>query len=168
MEEAGQWNKRYFRGARDWNCNVVRIPIHPQWWNERGEQAYLELLDRGIEWAGELGRMSWSQYKEFIEEIIHIIYAYDKTVIPLVGGFDWGYNLSYVKDYPIDAPGIAYVTHPYPQKREPPWEEKWKEDFGFVADTYPVFATEFGFMSEDGPGAHIPVIGKEKIMELNK
>ncbi len=225
LEKATQWNKRFFQAAKDWNCNVVRIPVHPQRWRERGEQNYLNLLDQGIEWAGELGmyviidwhtignpvtevffrelynttraetfrfwrtiadryagnpvvafyelfneptdyngrlgRMSWSQYKEFIEEIIHIIYAHDETVIPLVGGLDWGYNLSYVRDNPIDAPGIAYVTHPYPQKREQPWEEKWEEDFGFVADTYPVFATEFGFMSEDGLGAHIPVIGDE-------
>lgn len=146
-----------------WNCSTGES-------NGRGNPvvAFYELFNEPTDYNGRLGRMSWSQYQEFIEEIIHIIYAYDKTVIPLVGGLDWGYNLSYVRDNPIDAPGIAYVTHPYPQKREPPWEGKWEEDFGFVADTYPVFATEFGFMSEDGPGAHIPVIGDEKIMGLNK
>jgi endoglucanase len=225
LAEANQWNKRYFQAAKDWNCNVVRIPIHPQLWRKRGEKEYLKLLDDGIEWAGELGmyviidwhtignpatevfflplyntsraetfsfwrtiaeryagnpvvafyelfneptdyngrlgRLSWQQYKEFIEEIIYIIYAHDKTVIPLVAGFEWGYDLRNVKDDPIDFPGVAYVTHPYPQKREPPWEEKWEADFGSVADTYPVFATEFGFMSEDGLGAHVPVIGDE-------
>ncbi len=225
LAEATQWNKRYFRTAKDWNCNVVRIPVHPQRWRERGEENYLKLLDKGIKWAGELGmyviidwhtignpitevffrelyntsraetfqfwrtiaeryagnpvvafyelfneptdyngrlgRMSWDQYKEFIEEIIHIIYSHDDKVIPLVAGFDWAYELRHIKDNPIDIPGVAYVAHPYPQKREPPWEEKWEEDFGFAADMYPVFATEFGFMGEDELGAHIPVIGDE-------
>ena len=30
-----------------------------------------------------------------------------------------------------------------------------------VADQYPVFATEIGFMSGDDPGAHVPVISDE-------
>jgi endoglucanase len=225
LEKAAHWNRRYFEAAREWNCNVVRIPIHPIWWRERGEEEYLRLIDQGVQWAaelgmyviidwhsignlhtelffrdiynttktetfrfwqtisaryagnptvafyevfneptrqgGRLGRMSWQQYKEIIEEIIYIIYAHDTTVIPLVGGFNWAYDLTYIIDDPIDFPGIGYVSHPYPQKAEHPWEENWEKDFGFAADTYPLFATEFGFMSDDGPGAHVPVIGDE-------
>ena len=222
---AGHWNRQYFEAARNWGANVVRFPVHPRAWRERGEEAYLALLDQGIGWAGELGmyviidwhtignprtelfqhpmynttmtetlrfwktiaaryvsnpvtafyelfneptryrgtlgRMSWAEYKELMEEIMYVIYAHDQSVIPLVGGLDWAYDLSYVREEPIDFPGIAYVAHPYPQKREPPWEEKWEQDFGFVADTYPVFATEFGFMSAGDRGAHVPVIGDE-------
>ena len=123
--------------------------------------AFYEVFNEPTRYNGTLGRMSWEQYKSLIEEIIYVIYAHDRSVIPLVGGFDWAYDLSYVRDSPIAFPGIAYVAHPYPQKRTPPWEEKWEEDFGFVADTYPVFATEFGFMSAEGRGAHVPVIGDE-------
>lgn len=225
LEREGHWNRAYFEAARSWNANVVRFPVHPRAWRERGEAAYLRLLDQGIEWAGELGmyviidwhsignlrtelfqhpmyhttrtetfrfwktiaaryannpvvafyelfneptryngtlgRMTWAEYKALMEEIISIIYAHDTSVIPLVGGFNWAYDLTDVKDAPIDFPGVAYVTHPYPQKREQPWEEKWERDWGFVADTYPVVATEFGFMGEDGRGAHVPVIGDE-------
>ncbi|MCB0743828.1 MAG: cellulase family glycosylhydrolase, partial [Ignavibacteriae bacterium] len=89
---------------------------------------------------------------------IGIIYAHDTTVIPLVAGFNWAYDLTNVKYEPIAYPGVAYVTHPYPQKREKPWEEKWEKDWGFVADHYPVIATELGFVTADGRGAHIPVI----------
>ncbi len=53
---------------------------------------------------------------------------------------------------------MAYVTHPYPQKRDKPWVEQWEKDWGFAADNYPIFATELGYMKADGPGAHIPVI----------
>ena len=225
LEEAGHWNRAYFEAARTWNANVVRFPVHPSAWRERGKEAYLGLLDRGVEWAtelgmyviidwhsignlktelfyrdsynttqtetlrfwrtiaeryagnttvafyeifneptrwnGRLGRMTWDEYAELVEEIIHMIRAHDSTAIALVAGFDWGYDLSFVRDRPIEAPNVAYVTHPYPQKRMPPWEEKWEDDFGFVAERYPIFATEFGFMSADGRGAHVPVIGDE-------
>jgi endoglucanase len=96
-----------------------------------------------------------------MEEIISVVRAHDEMTIPLVAGLDWGYDLTAVREQPVNAHGVAYVAHPYPQKREPPWEAQWERDFGFVADTYPVLATELGFMSEDGPGAHVPVIGDE-------
>ncbi len=225
LEKQGQWNKDYLQEVKNWGANVVRIPVHPRAWRERGEEGYLELIDQTLEWANELemyviidwhsignlktelfqhpmyntsktetlrfwqtistryrnnpvaafyevfneptryngtlGRMSWDEYKEIVEEIIYVIYAHDRNVIPLVGGFNWAYDLTNVRENPINADGIGYVTHPYPQKREQPWEEKWEADWGFVADTYPMIATELGFMSEDGPGAHIPVIGDE-------
>ena len=229
LEKAGQWNKAYFEAAGSWHVNLVRFPVHPQAWRERGEAEYLKLLDQGIQWAAELrmyviidwhsignlrtelfqhpmynttktetfrfwktiaerykrnpvvpfyelfneptfyngtlGKLTWSQHKELMEEIISIVYAHDHSVIPLVAGLDWGYDLSSVRDDPIAFPGIAYVTHPYPQKRQPPWEEKWEQDWGFVADKYPIVATEFGFMGADGRGAHIPVISDESYGE---
>lgn len=225
LEKQGQWSKSYLQEVKNWGANVVRIPVHPRAWRERGEQGYLELIDQTLEWANELeiyviidwhsignlktelfqhpmyntsmtetlrfwqtistryrnnpvaafyevfneptryngtlGRMSWDEYKEIVEEIIYVIYAHDRNVIPLVGGFNWAYDLTYLKENPIEAEGIGYVTHPYPQKREQPWEEKWEADWGFAADTYPMIATELGFMNADGPGAHIPVIGDE-------
>ena len=100
-----------------------------------------------------------------MEDLIGIVRANDPGTIPLVGGLDWSYDLSGVREDPVRAEGIAYVTHPYPQKRSRPWEPKWEETWGFVADTYPVFATELGFMSADGPGAHIPVIADESYGE---
>jgi endoglucanase len=96
--------------------------------------------------------MSWEEHKRLMEGLIEVIRAQDHCVIPLVAGFNWGYDLTPVRHSPIAFPGVAYVAHPYPQKREPPWEEKWEQDWGFVADRYPMIATEFGFMSSDGPG----------------
>ncbi len=225
LEKSGQWNRAYFEAARAWNANIVRFPVHPRAWRERGEEAYLALLDQGIAWAGELGMyviidwhsignlrtelfqhpmynttktetfrfwktiaarydeqpvvafyelfneptvyngtlgtMTWADQKALMEEIIGIIYAHDTTVIPLVAGFNWAYELGSVIEHPIAFPGVAYVTHPYPQKRPAPWIDQWEADWGHVADTYPIVATEFGFMSADGRGAHVPVIGDE-------
>jgi len=226
LELLGQWNRGLFEEARyRWNANVVRLPIHPSAWRERGEEAYLRLLDDGVRWAeevgmyvmidwhsignlrtelfqhpmynttktetfrfwkaiaaryanrpavafyelfnepthfnGTLGRATWAEHKALMEEIIYIIRAHEAQGIPLVAGFNWAYDLTEAGADPIDAAAIAYVTHPYPMKREPPWEDKWQADWGFLADRYPVIATEFGFMSGDLPGAHIPVIADE-------
>ena len=229
LERAGQWRREYFAAARDWNANVVRFPVHPARWRQRGEEDYLRLLDQGVEWAealgmyviidwhsigsltaerftrdiyettraetfhfwetvarryadrpavafyelfnepttngGEFGEASWPEHKALMEEIIARIRVHDRRSIALVAGFDWGYDLTPVRTDPIDATGVAYVAHPYPQKRPPPGEGRWQEDWGFVAATHPIVATEFGFMSEGDRGAHIPVIGDESYGE---
>jgi hypothetical protein len=96
------------------------------------------------------------------EEMIRIIREKHAKSVILVAGFNWAYDLMPVKDHPVDAPGIAYVSHPYPEKRKAPWEDQWEADWGFVADSYPVILTEIGFALPDEPGAHIPVNGDER------
>lgn len=123
--------------------------------------AFYEIFNEPTVYGGLLGKITWPEWKKINEEIIDIIFAHDKNVIPLVAGFNWAYDLKPVKDDPIERDGIGYVSHPYPQKTSLPFEKNWEKDFGFIADTYPLFATEFGFMSADDPGAHIPVIGDE-------
>lgn len=120
--------------------------------------AFYELWNEPTRFNGTLGRATWAQHKAFMEEIIYVIRAHDAVGIPLVAGFNWAYDLTAVGQDPIDAPGVAYVTHPYPQKRPEPWERHWQEDWGFLAERYPVIATELGFMAAEGRGAHVPVI----------
>ncbi|MDQ8186248.1 glycoside hydrolase family 5 protein [Pelagicoccus sp. SDUM812002] len=122
---------------------------------------FFELWNEPTNQSGRMGRLPWSDYKAYMEELIFMIKAIDPKKIPLVAGFNFGYDLTDVKKDPISFPGVAYVAHPYPQKRPAPWIEDWERDWGYVADRYPMICTEFGFMSEDGPGAHVPVIGDE-------
>ena len=225
LEKDGHWNQSYFAEMAEWGATVVRFPIHPPRVRERGQEAYFQLLDQGIEWAGQLGMYvildwhsignlrsqlfqheiyetdlketyefwravakrygnnptvafyelfnepttflgqlglcSWEQWKAIMEEIIVIIRANGGQGVPLVAGFNWAYDLSPVRFQPIAAEGIAYVSHPYPQKRSAPWLEEWTADWGFVKDQYPVILTEIGFVKEEEEGAHIPVIGDE-------
>jgi endoglucanase len=107
--------------------------------------AFYEIFNEPTIFRGQLGTMSWAEWKDINERIIKLIRSFDKETIPLVAGLDWAYDLTPLHDDPIDAPGIAYVTHPYEFKRTQPWEPKWEEDFGFAASEYPVVATEFGF-----------------------
>jgi hypothetical protein len=107
--------------------------------------AFYEIFNEPTLFFGQLGRMSWDEWKKINEDIIATIRAYDKETIPLVAGFDWGYDLTPLLISPVEAEGIGYVTHPYPHKRSQPWEPRWDENFGFAAEHYPVFATEFGY-----------------------
>jgi len=201
---------------------VIRLPIHPYTWRYRRADAYLELLDQGIEWATETGLyvildwhaignmvenafphfdyatsydemvevwttlakrykgntnvafyelfneptaqgkpLSWDTWRPVMENLIDAINAVDDQKIYLVAGMNWAYLLDEVIENPIDRPNVAYVTHPYPQKREQPWEEKWEADFGKVAQHYPIVATEFGFVGKGERGEHVPVVGDE-------
>jgi endoglucanase len=123
--------------------------------------AFYELFNEPTMYNKQLGSITWAEWKEIIEQMITIIFAHDTKVIPLVGGFNWAYELHNVGSDPIGFEGIGYVSHPYPMKAQQPWEANWEKDFGYVADTYPLMAAEIGFMAAEDPGAHIPVISDE-------
>jgi len=222
LEREGQWSLRYFQEAKNWGCNIVRFPIHPYTWRYRGVENYMQLLDKGIEWAAQTGMyvvidwhaignlpelkypsynyattwdemvkfwkiigerykgnatvaffelfnepmgqdapLTWKVWRPMMEKLIDEINKVDDSKIYLVAGMDWAYLLDEVIENPVDRKNVAYVTHPYPQKREQPWEPKWEEDWGKVADHYPIVATEFGFVIKGERGEHTPVVGDE-------
>jgi endoglucanase len=112
--------------------------------------AFYELFNEPTHFRGMLGTLSWSEWRELNEEMIGVIRYWDKDAIPLVAGFDWAYDLDPIRYDPVRAEGIGYVTHPYANKRPPPWEPKWEENFAFAAERYPVIATELGFGLKSG------------------
>ena len=107
--------------------------------------AFYELFNEPSVNFGKYGDCTWAQWKLIVEQIIDTIRANDKRTIPLVAGFDWAYDLQDAGRAPISRENIAYVTHPYPGKSEPPREAHWEEHFGFLAKRFPIFATETGF-----------------------
>jgi len=112
--------------------------------------AFWELFNEPTTYRGQLGPVVWDEWKKICENEISIIRAYHPEAVVLVAGFDWAYDLTPIREAPINATNIGYVTHPYSNKRPRPWEPKWELDFGFAADTYPVVATEFGGATETG------------------
>ncbi|MFW5656303.1 MAG: glycoside hydrolase family 5 protein [Bacteroidota bacterium] len=225
LAKAEKWEKALFEEVKDWGANIVRLPIHPRAWRERGKEDYLKLLDQAVEWANELelylifdwhsignlrtelyqhpmynttkketfefwkiiadrykeepavafyelfnepttannthGSLTWAEWKEILIDMIVIVKANNPKAIPLVAGFNWAYDLTPLKNDPIMMDGIAYVSHPYPQKREQPWEPQWQNDFGFIASQAPLMLTEVGFALPEEKGVHIPVYGDE-------
>jgi hypothetical protein len=112
--------------------------------------AFYELFNEPTHFNGMLGHESWTEWRELNEEMIDVIRYWDKERIPLVAGFDWAYDLSPLRNEPVRAEGVGYVTHPYPFKRTRPWEPKWEENFAFAAERYPMIATEIGFDVKPG------------------
>lgn len=120
--------------------------------------AFYELFNEPTVFNGRLGVVSWEEWKKINEEMITIVQAHNPKAICLVAGFDWAYNLTPIAKAPIEKKNVAYVSHPYPMKVKAPYEKNWDRDFGFVAEKYPVFATEIGYQLATDKGAHIPVI----------
>jgi len=116
---------------------------------ENNTIAFYELFNEPTTFSNQLGYISWDEWKTINEQMITLVRAFDKTTIPMVAGFDWAYDLTPLLQSPINAEGICYVTHPYPNKRSKPYEPKWEENFGFAAGKYPVVATEIGFTMDD-------------------
>lgn len=126
--------------------------------------AVYEIFNEPTDIGGKAGTADWDEWKTFNEKVIDLIYAHDRSVIPLVAGFNWAYELTEVIANPVDRQGVAYASHPYPQKEKLKVRNRdtlfaaWDKSWGHVAKTYPIIATELGWVNEDGYGAHIPVI----------
>lgn len=142
---------RFWRGVASRYKNVPTLALY-------------EIFNEPTTMGASLGAPEWEVWKSLNEKIIDLIRANDPTVIPVVAGFDWAYDLTPVLTRPISRDGIAYAVHPYPQKANPnpPTQENfhqaWERDWGFVAQRYPLIATELGWVKPDGRGAHVPVL----------
>lgn len=123
--------------------------------------AFYELYNEPTVYSGQLGEMSWKELMDIYAEIIDTVRAYDSSTITLLGGLNWAYDISGLKEYDPKFANNGYTAHPYPQKSPEPWFENWDAIFGFAAEKYPIVATEFGFAYENQKGAHIPVIADE-------
>lgn len=132
-----------------------------QRYNDEPTVALYEIFNEPTVTGEDTGACTWEEWKGLQEQIIDTIRVYNPNAVCLCAGFNWAYDLAPVATAPIARPNVAYVTHPYPMKREQPWEKQWEADWGYVADTYPVICTEMGFCLENELGAHIPVISTE-------
>ncbi len=113
---------------------------------------------------GSLGKISWDEWRELMESMVDIVKVYNEQAIPLIAGFNWAYDLSEVMEKPIRREGIAYAIHPYPQKAKvaeesiDAFKQAWQKQWGYVAERYPLMATELGWVKTGGYGAHVPVL----------
>jgi len=220
LDTMNAWKPEYFKEAKNWGANLVRVPVLPIMWRKAGKETYVKYLDEAVKWAeqsglyviidwhsmgnlnteifqdsiydtsmeetyefwrliskrfngnntvafyeifnepttwfGKFGEMSWDRWRDIAKSIVDTIRLYDTETIPLIAGLDWGYDLTQVGEKPFDIENIAYAIHPYPQKSKEPWEENWEKTWGYVADSYPMIAAEFGYAYEDEEGSHFP------------
>lgn len=55
LQMQGHWNKDHFVKVKEMGTMLLRIPVHPVAWRERGGADYIKLLDQAVEWATDLG-----------------------------------------------------------------------------------------------------------------
>ncbi|PRP98576.1 glycoside hydrolase family 5 protein [Enhygromyxa salina] len=60
----------------------------------------------------------------------------------LIGGLNYAYDLSGVPNHRVEGYNIVYTSHPYDFGNKQPGT--WDADWGFLAETDPIFVTEFG------------------------
>ena len=127
--------------------------------------AFYEIFNEPTTFFGKLGEMTWDEWRSLVQMIGQTIRREDPKTVIIAGGLNWAFDLREAKDKPFLLDNVAYSIHPYPQKskddKNSTMEEKWDEMFGFMAKDYPLIATEFGYMSEDDKGSHVPCIGDD-------
>ena len=55
LKQQGHWNKEHFQSVKQMGTMLLRIPVHPVAWRERGGAEYVKLLDEAVQWSTELG-----------------------------------------------------------------------------------------------------------------
>lgn len=90
-------------------------------------------------------------------QIMQAIREQGADQLVIVGGIDYGKDLSWVMDKPISDANIAYASHIYPAHPSSSWG-RW---FGTVAGKYPVVITEWGFMEKNGNSAQSYLVGDQ-------
>ena len=77
-----------------------------------------------------------------MQKLVDTVRATGATNLVLVGGLDWGYNLSQLPTYHLRGSNIVYDTHPYDYYGKQP--SNWEADFGTVSSLFPLFSAESG------------------------
>jgi endoglucanase len=78
-----------------------------------------------------------------MQVLVNAVRGTGATNLVLVGGTNWGYDLSKLGQNPITGSNVVYDAHPYPypDKNTP---QLWDADFGYLTSTVPVVSAEFG------------------------
>jgi len=81
-----------------------------------------------------------------MQQLYDTVRAAKAENLVIIGGLDFGYDLSGVAANRIAGYNIAYATHPYntPQRQPAAWDRAW----GFLTATDPVIVTEFGNLND--------------------
>lgn len=144
-------------GGDDYSTSLNEIvaywsTIAAHYKNEPAVAAY-EIFNEPVHLGDQDNLSDWTNWKADAETIIDAIRTLDPQKIIIVGGLNWSYDLSAVSGNPINRTNIAYATHVYPGKN---YAKDWDAAFGNIADSYPVIATEIGYL----PGSAEDPIGE--------
>jgi endoglucanase len=95
----------------------------------------------GTTYPGDKYRVTMREWQPWARRLIDAIRGINPSALIFVGGTNWSYDL---RGMPMDRPNLVYSTHVYPGKGD-----NWREAFGDLAATVPVFAGEWGGQDAD-------------------
>lgn len=98
------------------------------------------------------------EWRNNANEIVRVIRDQGAEQVIIVGGIDFGRDLSWVTEKPILGENIAYASHIYPAHSS----DLWQYWFGEAAKKYPVLITEWGFMDENRNTSQSYLAGDQK------
>lgn len=94
-------------------------------------------------------------WRSAAQKIIEVIRSQGATQIIIVGGIEYGKDLSWVLGQPLEDGNLVYATHIYPEHRAANWPI-W---FGKVSERFPVLVTEWGYMNANNRDEHRHLVG---------
>ena len=77
-----------------------------------------------------------------MQALLNTVRSTGATNLAIVGGMEWGFDLSQIAHYAIKGTNVVYDTHPYPYGDKQP--QTWNAAFGNISATYPVISAESG------------------------
>jgi hypothetical protein len=143
-----------FNRIKEWNANLVMMADQNSlvFWREFAAK-YANHPNVIFELYNEPHDVSWDCWLNGcitsegwqavgVQQLYDTVRGTGANNIVIIGGLDWGYDLSGVPDYRVEGANIIYATHVYdfPHKQAEDWERAW----GFLSDSDPVIVSEFG------------------------
>ena len=94
-------------------------------------------------------------WRSSAQKIVDTIRASGAKQIIVVGGIDFGKDLSWVLAGALEDDNLVYASHIYPEHKR----DQWPIWFGKVSQRYPVLITEWGFMQSDERASNRHLVG---------
>ncbi|MBP7694572.1 MAG: cellulase family glycosylhydrolase, partial [Anaerolineales bacterium] len=95
-----------------------------------------------LEIFNEPASITAADWRRQADQIVAVIREAGADQLVIVGGVEYGRDLSWVASAPLADDNLAYAAHIYPVHSRAGWPN-W---FGGVAERHPVLITEWGFM----------------------
>ena len=133
------WSNSYPNDGNPFNPNIT---LATRFWSSVAERY------KNDPWViydifNEPFRITWTDWRPVAQQLVDVVQSHNSRALVLVPGVSWAYDLSHVKQDPVQRQNIVYDTHPYPGGTV--WFGPWDSYFGYLTNYYPVFASEWGF-----------------------
>lgn len=99
--------------------------------------------------------ISARDWQSSASQIVRVIREQGADQMVIVGGIDYGKDLNWVLENPIQDHNVAYASHIYPAHGK----ASWQYYFGEVSEQYPVIMTEWGFIDESIDASSTYLVG---------